>query len=72
MYDLDEIDCPDCSGTGYDFGDGGQCDRCGGTGTIDVEDASNSEKSDYFRKLGNDDDRLILLTIKNSLRFIIL
>ncbi len=56
MYDLDEIDCPDCSGTGYDFGDGGQCDRCGGTGTIDVEDASNSEKSDYFRKLGNDDD----------------
>ena len=24
--------CPDCNGTGYDFGDGGQCDRCGGTG----------------------------------------
>ncbi len=24
--------CPDCNGTGYDFGDGGQCDRCGGMG----------------------------------------
>ena len=27
--------CPDCGGTGYDFGDGGQCDRCDGTGDID-------------------------------------
>ncbi len=26
--------CPDCKGTGYDFGDGGQCERCGGTGEI--------------------------------------
>lgn len=26
--------CPDCNGSGYDFGDGGQCERCGGTGTI--------------------------------------
>lgn len=26
--------CPDCAGTGYDFGDGGQCDRCDGTGEI--------------------------------------
>jgi DnaJ-class molecular chaperone len=25
-------DCPDCSGTGYDFSDGGQCDTCDGTG----------------------------------------
>lgn len=28
------ITCPDCAGTGYDFGDGGQCDRCDGTGEI--------------------------------------
>ena len=26
--------CPDCLGTGYDFGDCGQCDRCDGTGEI--------------------------------------
>lgn len=26
--------CPDCYGTGYDFSDGGQCDRCNGEGTI--------------------------------------
>jgi DnaJ-class molecular chaperone len=25
-------DCEECAGTGYDFGDGGQCDSCGGTG----------------------------------------
>ena len=30
--------CPDCNGTGYDFGDGGQCDRCGGLGEIDDDD----------------------------------
>ena len=30
-----EKTCPDCNGTGYDFGDGGQCERCGGLGTID-------------------------------------
>lgn len=30
----DEIECPDCSGTGYDPYDGGQCDRCAGTGMI--------------------------------------
>lgn len=28
--------CPDCNGTGYDFGDGGQCDTCNGTGEITV------------------------------------
>jgi DnaJ-class molecular chaperone len=28
------IKCPDCDGTGYDFGDGGQCDRCNGMGEI--------------------------------------
>ena len=28
-------DCPDCNGTGYDPYDGGQCDRCSGTGTVD-------------------------------------
>ncbi len=27
-------DCPDCDGTGIDFLDGGQCDRCDGTGEI--------------------------------------
>ncbi len=26
--------CPDCGGTGYDFGDGGQCDACNGTGQV--------------------------------------
>ena len=26
--------CPDCLGTGYDFGYCGQCDRCDGTGEI--------------------------------------
>lgn len=25
---------PDCNGTGYDFGDGGQCDNCGGLGEV--------------------------------------
>lgn len=30
-----EKDCPDCNGTGYDSLDGGQCDRCNGTGVID-------------------------------------
>jgi len=30
-----EKDCPDCNGTGYDPLDGGQCDRCNGTGVID-------------------------------------
>ncbi len=28
-------DCPDCGGTGYDPLDGGQCDRCNGTGEVD-------------------------------------
>lgn len=54
-YDLDEIDCPDCNGSGYDFGDGGQCDRCGGLGKIDIEDASYSEKADFFNNLGKDE-----------------
>ncbi|MEK3797640.1 hypothetical protein MHI18_05120 [Peribacillus sp. FSL H8-0477] len=27
-------DCPDCNGSGYDFGDGGQCDNCGGLGEV--------------------------------------
>lgn len=27
-------DCPDCNGSGYDFGDGGQCDTCGGLGEV--------------------------------------
>ena len=35
---MSEITCPDCRGTGVDFGDGGQCDRCDGTGSIDVDD----------------------------------
>ena len=31
--------CPDCHGSGYDYGDGGQYERCGGTGEIpDDED----------------------------------
>lgn len=30
----DEKECPDCNGTGYDPYDGGQCERCAGTGTI--------------------------------------
>lgn len=28
-------ECPDCGGTGYSWPDGGQCERCGGTGEID-------------------------------------
>lgn len=30
--------CPDCNGSGIDFGDGGQCDRCDGTGEIENSD----------------------------------
>lgn len=30
-----EKNCPDCGGTGYDPLDGGQCDRCNGTGVVD-------------------------------------
>lgn len=30
----DEKECPDCNGTGYDPYDGGQCERCAGTGMI--------------------------------------
>lgn len=30
----DEIECPECNGTGYDPYDGGQCDRCAGAGMI--------------------------------------
>ena len=33
----EEIECPDCRGTGYDPWDGGQCERCAGTGTISRE-----------------------------------
>lgn len=28
------LDCPTCSGTGYDPLDGGQCEDCSGTGNI--------------------------------------
>lgn len=35
-HDYVTKDCPDCNGSGYDFGDGGQCDRCNGTGEITV------------------------------------
>lgn len=31
----DEMNCPECGGSGYDPVDGGQCDRCNGTGTVD-------------------------------------
>ena len=31
----DELDCPECGGSGYDPNDGGQCETCGGTGTVD-------------------------------------
>ncbi len=55
LYDLDEIDCPDCNGTGYDYGYG-QCDRCAGTGSIDIDNASYSERASFFSKLGKDDD----------------
>ena len=34
-YQPDERDCPECGGTGYDPNDGGQCDTCAGTGTVD-------------------------------------
>lgn len=30
-----QVTCPECAGTGYDFGDGGQCDTCNGTGEIE-------------------------------------
>jgi uncharacterized phage protein len=30
-----EMNCPACRGTGYDPLDGGQCDRCNGTGVIE-------------------------------------
>ena len=31
----DEMNCPECGGSGYDPVDGGQYDRCNGTGTVD-------------------------------------
>lgn len=31
----DVKECPECHGTGYDPLDGGQCDRCNGTGEVD-------------------------------------
>lgn len=31
----DEKECPECGGSGYDPLDGGQCDRCKGTGVVD-------------------------------------
>lgn len=37
-----EIACPDCHGTGYDPLDGGQCDRCDGTGMISVNSDDES------------------------------
>ncbi len=55
MYDLDTIDCPDCNGSGYEFGYIGQCDRCGGTGEINTEDASSWEASSFFSSLGKDE-----------------
>lgn len=38
MGDVIIKECPECGGTGYDPLDGGQCDRCDGTGEIEVED----------------------------------
>lgn len=35
-------ECPDCEGTGYSF-DGGQCDRCNGTGEV-----GGNYESDFF------------------------
>lgn len=35
------IDCPNCDGTGYNFLDGGQCDRCDGTGEIKATQTNN-------------------------------
>ena len=37
-YHYEVKTCPDCWGTGHDFGDGGQCDRCNGTGEIEVRE----------------------------------
>lgn len=37
MEDIIIKECPDCGGTGYDYEDGGQCDRCNGTGEIETE-----------------------------------
>lgn len=34
---LDEKECPNCGGSGYDPWDGGQCERCAGTGTVSRE-----------------------------------
>ena len=33
----DEKECPNCNGSGYDPWDGGQCEKCAGTGTISRE-----------------------------------
>lgn len=33
-----EKDCPECEGSGYDPFDGGQCDRCAGTGVVSCDD----------------------------------
>ena len=35
VYEERVRDCPECGGTGYDPYDGGQCDRCNGTGEVD-------------------------------------
>lgn len=34
FFTISQKTCPDCNGTGYDFGDGGQCDTCDGLGYI--------------------------------------
>lgn len=55
-------ECPDCNGTGYDFGDGGQCDRCGGMG-------------EYYDEFYDPDDdnwleRIIIMDGKKIMRII--
>ena len=51
-----EIPCPDCNGSGYGFGFIGQCDRCGGLGRIDIDDASDSEIRHAQNNYDDDDD----------------
>lgn len=56
MYYEDEellIECPYCNGTGYDPLDGGQCEKCHGSGIIEI---SNGDEYAIFQRSLNDQE----------------
>ena len=56
MYYEDEellIECPYCHGTGYDPLDGGQCEKCYGSGIIEI---TNEDEYAIFQRSLNDNE----------------